>query len=638
MSFSIPFNTSSIIKFTKPITATVLIPSEYLIVTGRGTSSISTSVSDGASWVYQSNSIFTTAGRDIAVNNNIFLAVGEGTNTIATSVDGTTWIGQPASTQNFTVAGHKAMWDGTKWILAGQGTNTLLYGTGGPTWSVATNPLTTAAYGLLYDSVASKYFAVGNGTTHTLATSADGISWTGAGKSLVTGNAYTIHGPAASTATDPSYAWIAVGNVAGGGGNIIGANTTIASWSGLLGTSSAHTSRYAIGYGNGIWISGGLTVSSGNNYSISSDGGANWSLKKNLGNGHVFTAKYANGLWLMGGWGNANRHIQRSTDNGASWSDCSAGAMSASQPKIFNNDCWSIEYGNGIWMAGGDSGGTTIIKSTDGNIWAASDASFSNVYSIAYANGYWVAAGSGGIRYSTDNGVSWNPGMTSTNRRAVAYGNGYWICLGTDTSVNSIQYTSNPSATTWSKPTSRPAYITNTITDPMGLATNGSGTWVGCIGSRVIKSTDISNWSVEVNMGTARQVAFRANKKPKYVVGGTGNYLMMGSDDGTTWYEITDQPFSIAVNDVKWNGSMWLAGGEGNWRLAYSTNGSNWIGITQTVITTRVNKVHWNSRLSRWYAVGEGTNRLAISGAADGLTWSAISTPVDISGIGIISK
>jgi hypothetical protein len=199
-------------------------------------------------------------------------------------------------------------------------------------------------------------------------------------------------------------------------------------------------------------------------------------------------------------------------------------------------------------------------------------------------------------------------------------------------------YTSDPTSTSWTAPTSGSGGLTGKTTE-MGLATNGGNTWLGCIDGQVIKSVDNgTTWGNSTSsLSVARQVAFRGNKKPKYVVGGTGKYLMMGSDDGTTWYEITDQPFSVAVNDVKWNGSIWLAGGEGYWKLAYSNNGSNWIGINQTVFTTRVNKVHWNSRLSKWYAVGEGTSKLAISGINDVLSWTAITTPIDNAGIGILS-
>lgn len=629
MSFTIPFNTSSIIKFTQPITAIVGI----LIVTGGAPTSIATSFSNGATWDSSSN-IFTK-GRDIATNNTIFLAVGEGTNTIATSTDGNTWNGQ--GTSDFSTAGHKAIWDGSKWILAGQGTNTLLYGTTGTSWTgVVSSPFTTAAYGLLYDSAAGKYFAVGSGTNHTLATSTNGISWTGAGNNFVSGNAYTIHGPAASTAADPGNAWIAVGNTGTSVGNIIMANTTVASWTR---TTISHSNRYAIGYGNGIWISGGLGGTGVNNYSISTDGGAGWT-QYSLGanSGHVFTAKYANGIWLMGGWGNSLNHIQRSLDNGSTWATCNANTAAGLTSKIFNNDCWTIEYGNGIWMAGGDVNNTTIVTSTDnGNLWSPSDSGFTNIYSIAYGNGYWVAAGSGGIRYSSNNGGSWSTGLTLTNRRAVAYGNGRWVCLGTDPNYP-ILYTSDPTSTSWTAPTSGSGGLTGKTTE-MGLATNGGNTWLGCIDGQVIKSVDNgTTWGNSTSsLSVARQVAFRGNKKPKYVVGGTGKYLMMGSDDGTTWYEITDQPFSVAVNDVKWNGSIWLAGGEGYWKLAYSNNGSNWIGINQTVFTTRVNKVHWNSRLSKWYAVGEGTSKLAISGINDVLSWTAITTPIDNAGIGILS-
>ena len=59
-------------------------------------------------------SIFSTRGNKVAYGNNRFIAVGEGTNTIAYSDDGMNWVGLGNSV--FSTAGYAIIWNGERWV------------------------------------------------------------------------------------------------------------------------------------------------------------------------------------------------------------------------------------------------------------------------------------------------------------------------------------------------------------------------------------------------------------------------------------------------------------------------------------------------------------------------------------------
>ena len=79
------------------------------VAVGEGTNTIAHS-GDGLYWraVPNSTSIFSTRGIKVAYGNNRFIAVGEGTNTIAYSDDGMNWVGLGSSI--FSTAGHSIIW------------------------------------------------------------------------------------------------------------------------------------------------------------------------------------------------------------------------------------------------------------------------------------------------------------------------------------------------------------------------------------------------------------------------------------------------------------------------------------------------------------------------------------------------
>ena len=71
-------------------------------------------------------------GNGVAWNGTMWVAVGQGTNSIAYSSDGSTWTGV---TNIFSTTGNNVSWNGSLWVAVGYGTNTLAHSSDGKTWT-----------------------------------------------------------------------------------------------------------------------------------------------------------------------------------------------------------------------------------------------------------------------------------------------------------------------------------------------------------------------------------------------------------------------------------------------------------------------------------------------------------------------
>jgi len=273
--------------------------------------------------------------------------------------------------------------------------------------------------------------AVGAGVA-TISTSTDGITWTGRGRTVITSQAYGV-----------AYAnnlWVAVGL----GGNTIATSTDGTAWTGR-GSTVFTTYARSVAYGNGLWVAVG---SGGNNVATSTDG-LTWTGRGSIiANRNVAYGKNSsgNGLWIaIGGY-----NLATST-NGITWTPRNVSTN-------FQGNC--IAYGNGLWVAGGDSDSLSISKlasSTDGINWTTRGEDGNGgvingaVTSVAYGNNLWVAFGytTGGISiYATStNGMAWTYRGGSILQEvvySVTYSNNLWIAGGGNkiaTSTNGITWT-----------------------------------------------------------------------------------------------------------------------------------------------------------------------------------------------------
>jgi hypothetical protein len=121
------------------------------IIAGKSTTSnlIRYATNPLSTWTASATQPFITSANSVFWNGQVTVAVGEGTNTIATSADlGITWTGQGTTT--FSTRGNEIAWNDKRWIAAGQGTNTLIYSNDGTTWwpTVGGNTIFTEGIGI----------------------------------------------------------------------------------------------------------------------------------------------------------------------------------------------------------------------------------------------------------------------------------------------------------------------------------------------------------------------------------------------------------------------------------------------------------------------------------------------------------
>ena len=99
----------------------------------------------------------------------------------------------------------------------------------------------------------------------------------------------------------------------------------------------------------------------------------------------------------------------------------------------------AVAYGNGLWVAVGDSG--TILTSPDGVTWTARVSGTTNpLRDVIFAQGKFVACALVGFLESTD-GITWSAvpfaGQTNFLTKRIAYANNTWVVL-TGNSGNAV--------------------------------------------------------------------------------------------------------------------------------------------------------------------------------------------------------
>ena len=91
---------------------------------GHGTNTLAYSY-DGLTWIGLGSTIFTSVVLGVSWNGTRWIAVGSSINTIAYSDNGINWTG--IGTTVFTGQGYGVSWNGTIWVAVGYGSNTIAY-------------------------------------------------------------------------------------------------------------------------------------------------------------------------------------------------------------------------------------------------------------------------------------------------------------------------------------------------------------------------------------------------------------------------------------------------------------------------------------------------------------------------------
>ena len=602
------------------------------VAVGSGTNTIAYSF-DGINWVGRGTSIFTTEGIGVAWNGNLWVAVGDGaSHTIATSIDGINWTGRGKTI--FTTSGYSVAWNGSLWVAGGFGTNGMAYSTDGITWIGVGNTVLSQAYGVAWNG--SVWVANGSGNFNVLAYSTDGINWTGLGSTIFSSYGQGIASrrvlpyvgstaviPASTSATGEDFMVIT-----GWGTNNLATSTD-----GI--TLTPRTVGFtgggrAVAWNGSLWVAGGDAGTSTISYSPN---GITWTdVGTSIFSTSCLGVAWNGSLWVAMGQG--TNTIATSPD-GINWTGRGS--------SIFSSNGFKVGWNGSMWVAVG-SGTNSIAYSFDGINWIGRGTSIFSTQgrAVAWNGRLWVAVGQGTntIAYSFD-GVNWtglSTSIFSTQGTGVAWNGTLFVAVG-DGATNTIA--TSPDGITW---TGRGKTIFTS--QGVGVGWNGS-LWVavGFGTNNIATSPDGINWtgrgaSVFTTLGydvaprrllpyigTSITPPVGSTSQEQFMVGvGSGGTSLAHSFDGINWIGRGTTIFtSGSARGVAWNGSLWVALGSSAHSIYTSPDGINWTGRSFTsVFSTTGIAAAWNGNI--WVAVGQGTNTIATS--PDGITWTGRGTSI----------
>ena len=545
------------------------------VAVGQGANTLAYSP-DGFTWFGLGNSIFYGWGNSLAWNGIFWVAVGRGANTIAYSPDGVQWTG--ISNGIFTNSGNGVAWNGTYWISVGQGGNTMAISTDGQTWTGMGNfTFTIQGNDIATNTTGTMWLAGGEGG-NSLAWSLDGMLW----NRSQTANA--IFGPISQASGYTGYCnsvswngryWIATGQ-----GTVTG--------QGQLMNSMAHSHD-----GNIFTNQTNTTIGNYANRTV-------WNGNQGVGFPIIkptFTTGNVLSTWVAGGYSGASGNPGNTlaySSNGVQWTGLGT--------RVFYTNCIGLVYRGNTWIGlgtgatAGGPGGNTLASSTNGNSWTGlSSTIFNNYGATADWNGYmWVAGGNAGgeangntLAYSY-NGINWTglgSGIFSTTCTNVAWQGSYWLATGQGT-TNTLAYSYN--GIIWTglgKFTFDVAATCATWNGFVWVATGNAGGVLSGLGNTMAYSYNGINWTGMGSFTFTTVGNYIAWNGLMWVASGQGGNSLAYSYSGNTWTAVPNNGlvFSYAGDELSWNGAMWVATGScnaigfGN-TLAYSYNGINWNG------------------------------------------------------------
>ena len=583
-----------------------------IVAVGSGTNTMATSI-NGISWVSLGSPLSTTSMNGIATNGSLWVAVG-GTSSVGKilySYNGTTWV--DTGYTGFSTAGYAVAYNPTMWVAVGAGTTSVAYSYNGINWNNGINLFSYRGYGVQWNG--TLWSIVGKSASFNTAYSYDGINWIG---NNIGGNTQTIITPnigALWTQTSASSAsWYCITSSSDGtklaacvqNGYIYVSSDSGSTWSPTSApskywqciTSSSDGTKLAACVRDGyIYVSS----NSGSTWTNTSAPSVSWYSITSSSDGTKLAACVQNG------------YIYVSSNSGSTWTQTSA-------PSAYWRCITSSSDGTKL-AACVFYGGLIYVSTNSGSTWSPTSAPSLYWYSItSSSDGTQLAAcvNRGNIYVSSDSGSTWTPtsapystwgGITSSSdgsKLAACVQNGYiyTFSLYTTTLIGST--------------------ITNTVSNyqvqPKAFIQHGS---LAFGSSGIAYSPDGINWTglgATIFTTQARKAFWSGSM---WIAGGSGTNTLAYSYDGTSWTGLGSSVITGQVNGVAYNGSIWVAGGYGTYSLAYSTDGMNWRGVigSASIFSNAGYGFAWNG--TAWLATGYGTNTIAVS--TNGIIWTAVA-------------
>lgn len=582
---------------------------------------------DGKIW-NGSTSMFTSNAYSVATNGTLWIACGEGTNnTLAYSYDGYTWEGMGKSV--FTQEAVGIGFYNNIWVAVGKSTNSIAYSLNGFEWTGLGMRFSNA--GLCLKHNGSRWLAGGDSIGNTFAYSDDGINWTTVDCSL-------------NVVRDIAYSdsiIIAVGDRTNTSWQLV--SNTMTNWNGSFeddDLSSYITSSSGFKqlgddgpatltgwtFTTGTHATYGPTLFRGNTYNSSDPPlhgqqiiGLRYSqeLSKTISN--LIMGKVYKLSW--------ERHIRQDdqpeycilldSNQTPIFSEIPSAPVGASTSAerlkevsfVATSTSHTITFKH---LAGGDK--TVYIDNVE---------LYRDLDTIS------------NISYSQDNGVTWTSTLIDNLKNINGIGNSTntWVAVGepnTLTSARMIYSQDVLGISNWTD-------ISNSLLSSVGnkVIWNGQKFIIAGEGNTntVLISDDGINWTGKgkaVLSSGANQISYDGTK---LVTGGSidssGNTMFYSLDDGVNWYPLnsTTGIFSTQANDVAYDGTNWLVVGEGVTNtIAISKDGKKWKGLGKHTFSVRGNSVYFDEKTKKWVALGEGTNSIAYS--YNSYLWTGLGTSI----------
>jgi uncharacterized repeat protein (TIGR02543 family) len=249
------------------------------------------------------------------------------------------------------------------------------------------------------------------------------------------------------------------------------------------------------------------------------------------------------------------------------------------------NDLKAVIYGNGLFVAVGDSG--NIRTSPDGLTWTVQTSSTTNnLWGVTWSGSKFVAVGNSGTILTSSNGTSWTPQTSNTTSTLlnVTWSGSRFVVVG-----DAILTSSD--GVTWTTRTSGTANTLYGVTwsGTQFVAVGGAGT--------ILTSTDGVTWSSQTSGTTNYLWGVTWNGSLFVATGYSGTILT--SSNGTSWTPQTSRTTNYLWG-ITWNGSLFVVVGD-NSTIRTSPDGVNWTPRSSG-ITNYLHSVTWNG--SRFVAVG----------------------------------
>ena len=303
--------------------------------------------------------------------------------------------------------------------------------------------------------------------------------------------------------------------------------------------------------------------------------------------------------------------------------------------------------GNAKWVAVG-SGTNSIAYSLNGQSpWSSvTDSTGANIgtcYGVCYNNSKFIAISNSGYATSSD-GITWSYFINGSfqifdlSNNSIAFGNDICVAVGKDTTNKNTAVTIDDTTISWVNCSNNDLF--NNIF--YGVACNngqlGNTVWVA-VGSKIVTSTDGSNWSdASLNstiLTTGYGVAYNPDatgSNAKWVAVGTGANSIVYSTDpsGNSWTSVANSAtnFFTTGRAVAWTGTWWVATGDGG-TIAFSTNGIDWANFNYNLISGLAVNASNYIRSIKWagfYWVATGLKNTTSNGcllySVDGKYWS----------------